>query len=146
MNTPRKLAIGVCIIVGVTAYMAYLGIATSWQYYLTVDECVANAQTLRADRIRVSGRIAPQSLRIDADRRQAAFSLEGECRRLSVVCPGPLPDRLAEGIGVVVEGRLDESGCLCADKIVTRCASKYESTDGGATSQRTVRVGKDRLE
>lgn len=134
---------GVCVIVGATAYMGYIGVATSWQYYLTVDECVASAATLGADRIRVSGRIVPQSLQITADRRQATFSLEGRHRQLSVVCPGPLPDGLVDGLSVVVEGRLDESGCLRGEKIVTRCASKYESRPGDATSQPTDRAGKD---
>ncbi len=140
MTTGRKLAIGICVIVGVTAYMAYLGGSTGWQYYLTVDECVADAATIAEDRIRVSGTVAHQSLQIADDGKQASFSLQGRRHRLPVVCPGPLPDRLAEGIDVVVEGRLDASGCLRGEKIVTRCASKYESRP---SSQRAARTGKD---
>ena len=99
-----------------------------------------NGLPLAEDRIRVSGKVAAESLHVADDGRQAAFSLQGRRHRLPVVCPGPLPDRLAEGIDVVVEGRLDASGCLRGEKIVTRCASKYESR---ATSQRTARAGED---
>jgi cytochrome c-type biogenesis protein CcmE len=127
MTARGKLAIGGVVLVGVTAYMAYLGAAESWQYYLTVDECLANAETVGRDRIRVSGKIAPDSLRIAPDRRQADFFLEGSEGKLRVICPGPLPDNLAEGADVVAEGRLEDSGLLRADKLLTRCAGKYES-------------------
>ncbi|NQT38031.1 MAG: cytochrome c maturation protein CcmE [Planctomycetes bacterium] len=143
MTTGRKLAIGVFVIVGVTAYMAYLGASTGWQYYLTVDECVADARALAEDRIRVGGTVAHQSLRITGDGRHAAFSLQGQRHRLPVVCTGPLPDRLSEGIDVLVEGRLDASGCLRGEKIIARCASKYESRPARATAQRAARAGKD---
>ena len=132
--------IGGSIVVGVTAYMAYLGASASWQYYMTVDECVANAATLTTDRIRVSGTVAVNTLRIAEDRREATFSLKGQREQLPVTCSGPLPDNLAEGVDVVVEGRLDERGCLRGEKLLTRCASKYESR--GTTSERTARTKK----
>ncbi len=127
MTTGRKLAIAAAVIGGVTAYMAYLGASSSWQYYLTADECLAEADTLGDQRIRVSGKIAPNSLEIAEDRRRASFSLEGTGANLAVVCAGPLPDNLADGIDVVVEGRLDDRGNLQGVKVLTRCASKYES-------------------
>ena len=41
MSTAVKLVIAACIVTGVTAYMAYVGTTTSWQYYLTVDEGIS---------------------------------------------------------------------------------------------------------
>ena len=143
MTTGKRLAIGGGIIATVTAYMAYVGASTTWKYYITVDECVAGAATLGGDRIRVSGRVAENTLRIAPNRKQATFSLIGSQQQLPVVCPGPVPDHLAEGIDVVVEGRLDESGCLRGEKILTRCASKYQSQDSDASSHRTTRAGKE---
>ena len=43
MTTGRKLAVGAIIIAAVTIYLAFAGAASSWQYYLTVDECVDQA-------------------------------------------------------------------------------------------------------
>ena len=149
MTTGWKLAVGGLVVVGTTAYMAYLGAATSWQYYWTVDECLANAGTTNGHqpevgrsvpggvRVRVSGKIAPGSLRISSDRKQADFSLEGTERELGVSCSGPLPDNLAEGIDVVAEGRLENPGLLRADKVLTRCAGKYKSQGPSAPSQDT---------
>ena len=70
-----------------------------------------------------------------SDRTQASFALEGDGANLKVVCPGPLPDNLAEGIAVLVEGRLDDAGLLHGEKVLTRCAGKYQSRPPTATAQ-----------
>jgi len=135
MNAGKKLLIGGLIIVGVTAYMAYLGASSSWQYYVSVDECLNGQSTFEGQRLRVSGKVVADSLRIDTDGRRAVFSLDGESDDLQVVCSGTLPDNLAENIDVVVEGRLDGSGVLQGEKLLTRCASKYDSEDAPAPSK-----------
>ena len=127
MTTGRKLALLAMVVVGVTVYMAFVGASTSWQYYLSVDQCLAEAKQLSGSRLRVSGKVVEGSLQVSADRARASFSLEGSDDDLQVVCSGPLPDNLAEGIEVVVEGQLESSGLLRGHKLLTRCASKYES-------------------
>jgi cytochrome c-type biogenesis protein CcmE len=104
-----------------------LGAVSSWSYYLTADECAADASALVGKPVRVSGRVAADSLDIAEDRTRADFLLQGSEGTLQVQSAGPIPDNLAEGIEVLVEGRLEESGCLQGDRVITRCASKYES-------------------
>jgi len=132
MRPSVKLALGAGIVVGVTSYMAYVGASASWQYYVTADECVVRAEQLADRPVRVSGLVAAGSLQVAADRSQASFDLQGATNRLRVVCAGPLPDNLAEKIDVVVEGRLEAGGVLHADKLLTRCASKYETREPNA--------------
>lgn len=127
MTAGAKLAIGTTVVAAVTAYMAYVGASASWKYYLTADECVANSADLIGERVRVSGEVAADSLRITPDQTQARFSLKGAHDQLDVVCSGTLPDNLADGSQVVVEGQLEPTGTLRGDKILTRCASKYET-------------------
>jgi cytochrome c-type biogenesis protein CcmE len=127
MSTHLKLAIGVTVLACATAYLAYLGASTSWRYYVLVDECFADRGRLAGQRLRVSGRVAAHSLILAEDRSTAKFELTGAQHRLSVSCPGPLPDNLAEDMDVVVEGKLHTSGRLVGDKVLTRCASKYEA-------------------
>jgi cytochrome c-type biogenesis protein CcmE len=109
-------------------YLAYLGAASSWQYYLSVDEAVADAARIQGKRIRVSGRVRTGTLTIVDDRRQARFLLAGELHDLRATCRCMLPDNLAEDIDVVVEGTFQADG-IHGDKVITRCASKYQSTD-----------------
>ena len=61
MSTGKKLAIAGVVVAGVTAYMADLGASSSWQYYMTVPECVETGR-VAGQRIRVSGTIVPGSL------------------------------------------------------------------------------------
>ena len=138
MATGTRLAIGATIVLSVTAYMAYLGASSSWRYYLTVDECLAEATQLQSHRIRVSGVISADSLQVDRDRQRAEFRLEGSGQDLSVSCLGPLPDNLAEQRQVVVEGNLRPDGVLSGDKVLTRCASKYSSQVPGDSSTLAV--------
>jgi cytochrome c-type biogenesis protein CcmE len=127
MTTGRKLAMGGLIIAGVTAYMAYRGASASWQYYVTVDECAAEVTSLAGRPLRVSGRVAAGTLALDHDRQRASFTLEGNGTTLKVICRGPTPDNLAEGIAVLVEGRIDKTGLLQGDKVLTRCDGKREA-------------------
>lgn len=125
MSTAVKLVIAAVIISSVTAWMACLGTTSSWKYYLTVDECLSDAQELVKKPLRVNGRVEVGSLEIMTDRNLATFRLCGTAHPLPVQCAGPFPDNLAEDIDVVVEGRLDGSGLLRGEKVLTRCASKY---------------------
>ena len=129
MAPGTKLAIGGVMGIGVTIYMAYLGAASSWQYYVTPDECVRDASKYAGSRVRVSGKVAAGSLVITPGRMQANFSLRGTEGAVAVIYTGPLPDNLTEGTEVVVEGRLDAGPQLRGDKLLTRCASKYEVQD-----------------
>ena len=127
MSIRARLLVGILVLVAVTIYVAYLGASSSWQYYLTVDECAASIHRFTSSQLRVSGRIASGTLQIANDRKSATFVLEGESAQLPTHCGGPLPDNLAEGINVVVEGSLQEGRNLQAKKVLTRCASKYKS-------------------
>jgi cytochrome c-type biogenesis protein CcmE len=128
MSTHVKLALGATVLACATAYLAYLGASTSWRYYVLVDECLADGQRLSGYRLRVSGRVAAGSLVVSSDRSAATFQLAGQRHRLSVSCAGPLPDNLAEDMDVVVEGKIDASGQLVGEKVLTRCASKYQAS------------------
>ena len=146
MSTTGKLGIAAVIIAGVTVYMAYLGSLSSWQYYLSVEECVGQASALIDQPIRVSGKVIAGSLRIGEGRKHASFRMGQGASAMEVDCHGPLPDNLGEEIEVVVEGRLDRSGRLQGDKVLTRCASKYEATPGPATDRdraREVNLARD---
>jgi cytochrome c-type biogenesis protein CcmE len=136
MSTAVKLGIAACIVASVTAYMAYAGSTASWQYFLTVEECLADAPALVNQRVRVNGKIVVGSLEIAPGRQQATFKICEADLELPVRCAGPLPDNLAEGKDVVVEGRLDEGGYLRGDKVLTRCASKYASEARTASTVR----------
>lgn len=125
MPTGAKLIVAALLIVGMIVYLAYQGAADTWQYYVTVDECLSDGDALAGNRIRVSGPIEAGSLSIAPDRAQVSFALAGTRGGLRVSYHGVLPDNLRETIDVVAEGRMETPGELRADKLLTRCAGKY---------------------
>ncbi len=128
MSAGVKLTIAALFVATTIGYLAFLGAASSWQYYLSVDEAAVDAPHLTGTRIRVSGRVEVGSLKIVDDRRQATFELVGESHKLRATCRCALPDNLAENIDVVVEGTLLNDGIACR-KVITRCASKYKQKE-----------------
>ncbi len=135
MNAKVKLALAGAVIAIVVVYLTFLGLSTTWQYYLLVDECQGQVDQFRGKRLRVSGRVEKGSLHISPDRREASFRLCGDKHKLPVSCLGPLPDNLADCMDVVVEGVLQDDGHLQGQKVITRCASKYAPKDHSAPGQ-----------
>jgi len=127
MTPTHRLCAGGIVITVATTFLAYLGASSSWQYYVSVDELLADSESFRNSRIRISGEVAPDSLHIAPDRSQGTFVLQGASSELAVKFTGPIPDNLAEGIDVVVEGCLQSTGIVQGNKVLTRCASKYSS-------------------
>jgi cytochrome c-type biogenesis protein CcmE len=123
--------LGATSVAAAIGYLAYLGAISSWQYYLSVDETVTDAASLTGKRIRVSGRVAVGSLTIGEGRRNATFDLTGAVHKLRASCRCAMPDNLAEGIDVVVEGVLEADG-IHGHKVITRCASKYQRMEAVA--------------
>ncbi|MFI5455962.1 MAG: cytochrome c maturation protein CcmE [Isosphaerales bacterium] len=130
-NAERRLAFAAIVVTCVTGYMAFVGGSATWQYYLSVEECLAERPSLLGKRIRVNGTVTPDSLSIAEGRQSATFTLKGIEQSLSVVCSGPLPDNFAEGMQVVVEGELQRAGWLQGEHVLTRCASKYQAQPSG---------------
>lgn len=134
MSPGLKLTVGAVLVAAAIGYLAFLGAASSWQYYVSVDEAMADAPHLLGTQIRVSGRVTPGSLAIVDDRRQATFELAGQQHSMHVTCRCLLPDNLAEDIDVVVEGTLQADG-FHGDKVITRCASKYQPEEVAASGR-----------
>ena len=51
MSANAKLTLCAAVIAATLAYLAYLGASSSWQYYVLVDECVAQADELHGKRL-----------------------------------------------------------------------------------------------
>jgi len=134
MTAGTKLVLLAVVLASATAWFAWQGASGSWQYYLTVDEYIAQAGSLDNVRVRLGGKVAGGSLVLGADRRRAEFELEGAGCRLPIHYAGILPDNLAEGRDVVVEGRREGDGPFQADRLLTRCASKYDPAARSATA------------
>lgn len=141
MRVGTKLVLGAAVMSAAIGYVAYLGAAGSWHYYLLVDECLSDPDQWRDRRLRVNGQLTAGSLNVSADRRAASFLLAGTSHSLPVNYRGVLPDNLTEGKDIVAEGILRPDGRLEATTVITRCASKYAPV-GASKTPHTGDAGK----
>jgi cytochrome c-type biogenesis protein CcmE len=121
-----KLTVAAIALVAAVAYLAVAGAKDGWVYYLDVDAYL-NEPTYHEQRVRLAGRVADEGVLTNL--LGAEFELLGPQERVPVMYKGVLPDLFKPGCDVVIEGKLGEAGVFQADKMMTKCASKYQAQE-----------------
>ena len=88
---------------------------------------------LQGKRARIAGTVAEEDFRMKKGNRGADFYILGQSKKLRVSYEGTVPDQFKVGCALVVEGKGDGTGVFQADKMLTKCASKYEERVVGTT-------------
>jgi cytochrome c-type biogenesis protein CcmE len=133
-----KIIIAVAVIGIAGAYLLHQTIESSWAYYYSVDEFVQTISDATMEGggkgaskidgnhiIRLAGRVKDGSVVHNVEKMQLDFELAGQNSSVAVRFYGAVPRNFAVGKEVVVEGRVSPTGIFEADKILTRCESKY---------------------
>ena len=117
-------------VVGLIGWLFVSGFYDTMVYYMTVGEL--KAQTVNAEKrgLRVSGNVLPGSVVRSEDGLLLRFTLDELGEHMPVVYKGIVPDTFKENAGVLLEGKY-VNGEFHAKQIFTKCASKYESENGG---------------
>ncbi len=128
MNSVRlKLAIALLILLGAVVLLARAATG-SYVYMMPVDDFVSS-DTAQDRRARLTGVVCEENVDVSSALGVATFDLLGETDRLPVSYTGIVPDMFQPGHEVIVEGKLDENGTFQADILMTKCASKYVSSE-----------------
>lgn len=127
LKTIIKLVIGIIVIGGGIGYFMYQAMQSSWSYYYSVDEFAGGSDVVKNSSLRLAGKVKAGTVSRDMGKMQLSFVLEGTKNQLPVKYTGVVPDNFAEGIEVVVEGRMEPSGTFNAHMLMTRCESKYKA-------------------
>ncbi len=124
-----KLIIALLVISSAGGYLLYQLFSSTWVYYYTVDEFVNSplykpsaSEDSNNPVIRIAGR-AKLGQRVTMP---FEFEVSGQQTSVSVRYNGPVPKNLTNDKEVVVEGRMGSDGVFSADKLLTRCESKYK--------------------
>jgi len=140
-----KYIIGIAVIGVAISYYAIRSFKGSYQYYLTVSEYTRlhnQDQLAPNEYLKIAGTVAQGSIRsqVDKDKKRVfTFQIAEGGKTLRVLYHGIPPDRLLGDMSVVIEGRYipEQPGFFTADKLITRCASKYsEGTSPRPSSTR----------
>ncbi len=128
-RTILKTLIGVFIIGAGVTYFVFQAMQSSWAYYYSVDDFVANSAAAKSYSLRLAGRVKEDSIRRDAQKTQLGFTLAGSKNGIPVEFSGTVPDNFTAGGEVVVEGRMDPNGVFQARNLMTKCESKYKAKE-----------------
>lgn len=127
VSVRRKVLAGAGVLAAATGYLAFAGLRSGWVYYESVETFAARVDAGGGNvRARVRG-VVGEGAEIRGAELIASFDLVGAGARVRVEYRGAVPEGLAPGRDVVVEGRLGTDGVFHADTLMTKCASKYEA-------------------
>jgi cytochrome c-type biogenesis protein CcmE len=122
-----KIAISVLLVGGALTYLVVSSFGESMIYYKTVGELVAERSRFEGQPIRVNGLLVEGSVKQQPGTDHYRFVLSKNTTELEVSYTGILPDSMAPGRELVVEGVLQPGGNrFAASEILTKCPSKYE--------------------
>ena len=121
----KKLIIGGVILCVALGFLIYTLLDSSMSYYLTVSELVDGGSARHSEEVRVSGIVVEGSLVQDDHGFQ--FAIADERASLPVIYSDDLPHTLTAGKEIVAKGKYGTDGIFRANKLIMKCASKYES-------------------
>lgn len=125
-----RIVLGITLIVGLVAYLSFLGFDEGKAYYLTCDEVAERQGELSNARIKLAGAVVDGTIRRDGDILTFTLEYEGVQFPVRYVGMDPVPDTFKDGVEAVVDGQLGTDGTFTGQKIQAKCASKYEAEYG----------------
>ncbi|NDI33828.1 cytochrome c maturation protein CcmE [Chengkuizengella sediminis] len=97
---------------------------------LTLQEIIQEPHKFQERFIMTQGDLIEKSIQWNADLIELSFQIEDEFGNvLSVVHQGVKPDNFSEDVIVIVEGFVHDDGTFNAEKVQTKCPSKYEGEE-----------------
>ena len=144
MSKGAQIALGACVVGLLLGWYAYTNLreATSFQYYQTLDEFLAQDAGLEDRALRVHGYVANQSIERDVESKEVRFQVQNDPPHaaaqvgptLAVVYASlETPDLFKDGAEVVVEGRMRRRGSksiFLANNVLAKCPSKFQAKAG----------------
>ena len=123
-----KFIVAITVIAVAIAYLVYGGVNDTMIYYLTVQELKDKVPSVYQQKVRVSGKVVPGSIRNEIDGSLEFTIADGE-ETLDVKYKGIVPDIFKDDVEAVVEGLYTPDSVFVASLLLAKCPTKYESTD-----------------
>lgn len=123
MTLALKWGIPVAVIAACVGYLIYTASGGTSEYYVTVSELRAHAQT---GEVRVAGVVQDDVQKSDGGL-LVTFTEKDGTASMPVEYSGALPDIFKPGITVVAEGRLGSDGVFHARALLAKCPSRFST-------------------
>jgi len=124
------LLLGVAVVVGVIAYLAFSSVGNALVYYLTPTELLARGDAAIGDTVRLGGQVEVGS--ISGPATDLRFVLTDGESSIAVHSTAAPTRSFREGSGAVVEGALTAGGEFEATQVIVKHDENYEAPAPGA--------------
>ncbi len=120
------------LIVGGAGFLFYTGLSRDSVYFLNVSEALAMSPA-EIGQARLFGKVSPKKINRNGDSLGVSFNLldkKDSSKSIRVHYSGAVPDTFDPGVQVIVEGAFRSGDYFFqAQKLMTKCPSKYEKKD-----------------
>lgn len=127
MSKNRKIIFGLTLSAIAILIMFFSTMPSAGSKEITIEEVTKQASAYEGDYIMTQGLLDEESIEWDANQIELQFSIYEEGKgTLPVRYKGVKPDNFTQDVIVIVEGFVGEDGVFQAEKVQTKCPSKYE--------------------
>lgn len=133
------LLLGVALVVGVIAYLAFSSVGSALVYYVTPTELLARGDSAIGETVRLGGLVEPGSIQGEAP--DLRFVLTDGTSEIIVRASSTPTRSFREGIGAVVEGELTIDGWFAASQVIVKHDENYVAPSEGALPTRAFDPG-----
>lgn len=138
-NKFRWILGGAIVCIAIVA-MSFLNLGDSLVYFYTPSEAIAKSAELGDKNIKVGGMVQAGTVDWKADDLKLSFLMsDNKGNDINVVHTGTPPDMFKEGQGVVVEGRLTDSGKkMISHNLLVKHSEEYQKPGDHSTMNKAL--------
>lgn len=131
MTKNKKIMFGLSLVAAAFIILFFTTMPSAGSKEVTIEELMNNKKTYKGEYVLTQGLLKKESVKWDADKIELKFEIyeEGKEVELPVRYMGVKPDNFSEDVIVIVEGFFQKDGVFEAEKVQTKCPSKYEGED-----------------
>lgn len=122
---------GAAVILGVFGWLLFGGLEKNIVFFLTPQELLAKGTEGVGVPVRLGGQVKPGSVEWDAATLDLRFTVTDGSREVPVRSTGAPPQMFRDGMGVIVEGRVDQSGVFQASNLMVKHSNEYRAPAPG---------------
>jgi cytochrome c-type biogenesis protein CcmE len=129
MSKNTKIIFGLSLFAAAIMILFFSTMPSAGSKEISVEELLT--KNYKDEYVLTQGLLKQESVKWDADKIELKFEIVDEESRavLPINYKGVKPDNFTEDVIVIVEGFIKENGVFEAEKVQTKCPSKYEGED-----------------
>lgn len=130
MSKNKKIIAGLVLAATALLLLMFTSMPSAGSKEITISELVKNSSKFDGEYVMTQGLLKKDSIQWDADKIELQFEIYDEDNvSIPVFHKGIKPDNFSDDVIVIVEGLVNDKGVFEAEKVQTKCPSKYEGED-----------------